>query len=504
MSESQMSQSQTSSNGFPYLFRLLHWVLTVSFLILFLTGLSLHAAARPEWSVFSGKVPSWLWNGRAYVWHFWAAVVFFPSVLGSLAYCWQERFWRRPTHIILTGGGLVTILTGLWMMFPFGPVRGVKLAVGLHAACGMVLLAGGFLWHVIGGVTTYVRFLVPSFHPFKEPKWSHVAGFVVCALLTTWIMFEGWPINVPWRNLSARRVEADVKADTELASLPWDDAAPLKVRMVNGSGFFSGQSDLTLRAMHNGNELFVKAQWQDPTANFTYWPWMKTEEGWEHLVTSSKDETVHYEDKFSLAFPIKPSWHFEQVGCAIYCHVDGAYGWGYKGGQPDIDVWHWKSTRTAPVGQVDDKYWSELDFENKDNGRHGDPKDGGGYQKNNSEDGKHPLYLPAEGASIGHGAILKSQTVDYSAELADKIKPETLIPGIICEPFQGDRGDVTCVSQHRNDLWTLYMRRKLDTGSEHDVRFTPGGSHSFGCAAFDHAGKRHAYSMPVFRLVLEP
>ena len=30
-----------------------------------------------------------------------------------------------------------------------------------------------------------------------------------------------------------------------------------------------------------------------------------------------------------------------------------------------------------------------------------------------------------------------------------------------------------------------------------------GGVYPFGCAAFDHAGKRHAYSMPVFRLVVQ-
>ena len=42
----------------------------------------------------------------------------------------------------------------------------------------------------------------------------------------------------------------------------------------------------------------------------------------------------------------------------------------------------------------------------------------------------------------------------------------------------------------------------LDTGSEFDVQFKPGGSYAFSCAAFDHTSKRHAYSLAVFRLGL--
>lgn len=502
--------AQTVPLEYPHLFRLLHWVLTVSFVILFLTGLSLHAAARPSWSVFSGVVPSWFWLGRVHLWHYWAAVVFLPAVLVALAFVLQKPFWRRSTHIILTGGGLVTVVTGLWMMYPFGSYTAVKAVVGLHATFGIIVLGGGVLWHIIGGLTTHVAFLVPSFRPLKAPHWRQVAVFVPVAVLTTWIMFEGWPLKAPWRNLVAKRTAATAADDASLASLPWSEATPLTVRLVNGANFNSGQTELILQALHDGNELFVKAQWQDPIANYGYWPWQKTKDGWEYLQTSAKDETVHYEDKFAMVFPMQPSWQYEQVGCAIYCHVDAKYGWGYKGGLPDIDVWHWKSTRLDPVGQVDDKYWSGSDFDRKEVGRYGDPKTGGGYAKNVSEDGAHPLSLPDDPASVYHGSIPKEHALDYTAELAEKIEPGSLIAGVVNAPFEGDRGDVTCVSEHQNGQWTLYIRRKLDTssshpdtGSKHDVRFVPGGTYPFGCAAFDCAAKRHAYSKPVFRLVLE-
>ena len=39
------------------------------------------------------------------------------------------------------------------------------------------------------------------------------------------------------------------------------------------------------------------------------------------------------------------------------------------------------------------------------------------------------------------------------------------------------------------------MRRRLDTGSEHDVKLVPGQAYAFGCAAFDRCSKRHAYNL---------
>jgi hypothetical protein len=49
----------------------------------------------------------------------------------------------------------------------------------------------------------------------------------------------------------------------------------------------------------------------------------------------------------------------------------------------------------------------------------------------------------------------------------------------------------------------ISFHRKLDTGSERDAAFEPDGTYAFGCAAFDCAAKRHAYSMPIFHLVVE-
>lgn len=507
MSNDTPGRPQTGGR-YPFRFRVSHWFLMASVVILIATGFSLHAAARPAWSIFSGAVPSWLWRGQVHLWHYWAAVAFIPALLVCLPLFFTKDFWQRPTRGVLFGGGFVLVLTGLFMMFPFGPVAATKTVVAVHAALGLLVIPLAFLWHLSSGLSKYAKYLVPSFRFWGKPRWGELAAFVLVGIVTTWVMFEGWPLKAPWRNLVAKRISTPAEAAAEgtqpqFAQLPWDQATPLSVHLVGGANFRSGQTDLTLRALHDGENLFIQAQWDDPSENYDYWPWQKRADGWEYLQTSKKDETVMYEDKFSMAFPIKPSWHYEQVGCALYCHVDGAYGWGYKGGQPDIDVWHWKAARTGSTGQVDDKYWSAVDLAAKHIGRMSDAKDGGGYVKNISEDGAQPLYLPDDWKNVFQGAIPKSHAVEYDPERDKDIPVGTRLPGVVSEAFQGDRGDVSCQSVYSNQQWTLYIRRKLDTGNEHDVQFVPGEAYAFGCAAFDHTGKRHARSMPVLHLVLE-
>jgi len=202
------------------------------------------------------------------------------------------------------------------------------------------------------------------------------------------------------------------------ASLPWDEARALEIQLANGSAFDAGRTQVELRAMHNGSELFVRAEWADDEEDYGYWPWQKTQDGWRYLQTSSKDECRYCEDRFSLVFPIQQDGDFDRIGFAASCHVHGDFGWGYKGAARWIDVWHWKAARTDSVGQVDDKYWVWVDFDNKDIGRHGGPKAGGGYAKNLSEEKDHPPYLPETLDAVVKGSIPNEKAVEHTPERA--------------------------------------------------------------------------------------
>ena len=486
---------------YPHLFRLLHWVLPAGMLVSMATGLSLHAAARPGWSLFAGRLPRWFWSGQVQVIHLIAAVVFSAALVAVLGIYLRRRVRLRWTHVALLAGGVAMIASGLLLLNPVGPAWLYWTARAVHAVSGLVVLPIAFVWHAVEGFWPVRRALVPAFHPWASPRWRQLLTFLPLPLVAACLVVNVLPPGPMGRILTARRIGA---AGDDLGQLPWDDAPPLRIELADGIGFDAGRTRVTLRALHDGRELFVLAEWLDPTEDRRYTPWEKTGDGWRRLATIPDDESVYYEDKFSLIFPTTPDWRFERFGCALYCHADGRRTYGYKGSEDVVDVWHWKSTRTDPVGQVDDKFWQGFDLGQKDVGRHGDPKSGGGYEKNQTKGADHPAFLPDDPAAVRQGIIPREHAVPYDDATAARIPDETIVPGIVLSAFQGDRGDVTCRSEHAGGRWRLFIRRKLDTESPYDVRFVPGSSYPFGCAAFDHSSKRHAYGFSVYRLVLKP
>jgi len=492
---------------YPHLFRLLHWVLPVAMIASVVTGLSLHAVAAPDWSVFSGVLPGWLLSGRMHLFHLISATVIVPSMLAALWLYMRRKVRRRVTHVTLLGGGLVMIAAGLLMLFPTGPPEVYWVARLLHTVTGLLVLPVALLWHAAHGVGRFRRVLVPIFHPWASPRWGQVAMFLPLLGVSAAVILGMVSEYVVGNTLMAGRIEPVDLTTDQLRSLDaWDQAEPLSIELAGGIGFDKGRTRVTLTALHDGHELFVRAEWDDTTESRMYMPWKKTADGWEQLVTDHEDESVHYEDKFSLVFPTVQSQQFDRFGCAMVCHAGGGRAYGYKGSDDLIDVWHWKATRTDPVGQVDDKYWSAADFDAKDVGRHGDPKPkpgGGGYSKNFKPGDTHPAKLPKSPAAVKQGIIFADQAVQYNEADASRIAPGTIVPGIIASAALGDRGDVSCMSYHENDRWTLIMRRKLDTESPKDTAFAPGQTYSFGCAAFDHTSKRHAYGLSAYRLSLQ-
>jgi hypothetical protein len=497
----------------PHLFRLLHWLLVPSLVVLALTGLSQHAISSPQWSLFHGVLPRFFWPGRVHLIHTLAALVFAPAVLtGSWVYL-RNRPQFRVTHAVLLLGGLALVVSGVLLMTWPGPAAVYLSARWTHFLVGLFVLPIGFIWHALQGLTRRRRALVAAFHPWADARWSHLLYVIPVALLTTCLVLSGLPVHPAWRDLTAMRIPLTDGDTGQLDKLPWETAQPLRIDLTGGVGFDGGRTQVTLRALHDGRELFVLAEWDDPTEDRRYMPWARTASGWKHLVTNPDDESHYYEDKFSLVFPAEPDWRFELLGCALQCHAGGGRAYGYKGCNRIVDVWHWKSTRTDPCGQVDDKYWSQLDFSAEDVGRHGDPKTAGGYEENIAKGQPHPAWLPRDAWAVRHGIIPAEYAVAYDSQEAvqilAKIPEGFVVPGIVASAAQGDRGDIRCLSRHQSGRWRLYIRRKLDTGHRLsdgrrcDVCFVPGKAHPFACAAFDNSSKRHAYGLTPYRLLLE-
>jgi hypothetical protein len=496
--------AKAGRSGFPHVFRIHHLLAALALGVMLITGLGLNGVSRLPWSLNAGDYPGWLPTARMHLYHFLGALVFAPAcLLSAFFFVRRTRLkrlgtLRRISQLLLVGGGGIASATGPLLLFA---VPGEPLVRWGHAGAALTILAGTLL-HVIVALRLGWKMIVASLHPWRTAAWAAVLLSLLLYVPAPLLILNGLPAVPASRVLVAERIPAPAEG-TDLAKLPWDQARPLRIPVQNGRGFVSGRTTVTLRAMHDGREFFVLAAWDDATEDRRNMPWERTADGWKRLVSDEKDEGVYYEDKFALLFPTGSSPTFRRTGCATYCHLGGGNPYGVRGSESIVDVWHWKATRTDPAGYTDDKYWWHLTFDRKDRGRYGDPSEGGGYEKNVNADKTAPLWLPSSPDAVRQGAIPRKAAIPCTPENAAKIPPGTIIPGIVLEAVRGDRGDVRCQSEHRDGVWRLYIRRRLDTGSPYDAKFLPGTRIPFGVAAFDHNSKRHAYNHLVYYLEVE-
>lgn len=506
MTDKQEDVAERKRVPYSHLFRIAHWLLSVSALALIVTGFVLHMVARPDWSLIGGY-PKWFPAGRAVFHHLLWSLVFVPALILGTVELVRARGVRRATqsrwvvNYLLMIAGLLTLVSAFPLLYESRPDWLYHLSRGVHAVAGLVIMPVALLLHIFKAFTKRRPLLLPVYHLFAQSRWATLTWLPVIGVAAYALLLQ-----VPFKRTAASELRAAHTREqpASLKDLPWSDAKPLSARLSNGHGFDGGRTEVTLKAMYNDKELFMSVEWQDPKEDIQYWPWRKTADGWEHLVTDAKDEQVYYEDKFGIVFPLTSDPMFEKFGCAVHCHQSSRMPYGLKGTDEDhpLDVWHWKASRTDPVGYADDKFWQGRDLAAKEAGRKADPTEEGGYAKNKNEDGTFPKWLPANAGAVRRGAILKEGAVPYSAEAAGRFAVGDEIPGIVIARAVGDRGDVRCESNYEGGRWQLLMRRDLDTASDFDLAFRPGGRYRFACAAFDHSAKRHAYNHRVYTLVL--
>ena len=285
----------------------------------------------------------------------------------------------------------------------------------------------------------------------------------------------------------------------------WADAPGVTVAVAGGAN--AGAHDVTLKSVYSGDMVYFLVSWDDATEDHLRSPWEKQADGsWKQQSNpddpqGSGGNNTYYEDKMSIIWDITatPIANFETQGCFVLCHAGEnsdvkAYGNKYTANEREFgDIWHWKSVRN--VGQLDDQYldstrWSE---DTDGAGRHGDPKDGGGYYNNKTEDGSMPMYMIEGGGDRNGdpGYIRETDIVDFDDSI---FAVGDLVPGVITAPFTGDRGDLTAGYAWADGVWTVELSRKMVTGSEFDVQFDDmAGTYLLGVAIFDNAQTMHSY-----------
>lgn len=344
-----------------------------------------------------------------------------------------------------------------------------------------------------------------------KASWSAAVSLAVVIVLVVGAgLWTGVPTAQEAATLTAKAVAAAPAMDGTIDAT-WNQASPLLVPLTGGKNLPGGKTEASLRAVHSGDMIYFLLQYKDATQSQRRSPWKKQDDGsWVKMkdpADKGGDNNVVYEDKFAIiwnmSFP-----KFEEKGCQAACHTgreekaDKPYGNKYTDNPGErMDMWHWKGVRTGPVGQVDDQYVDDTKYDKAkapEAGRKSDPKTGGGYADNVSDDKKGPKF-----ALPGNKPAPPYWIVDKEKEPFDdaKYKAGDEVPGIVIAPFTGDRGDLTANAVWKDGVWSIAIARKLVTGSEFDVQFSDKKkAYTFGLSVFDNAQVRHAYNRGVLKL----
>lgn len=339
---------------------------------------------------------------------------------------------------------------------------------------------------------------------------KHIA--VATILILSFSTYGGAAFEVRQKKstiLTATKIKDSVLIDGKASEDYWRTTPALDIKVTDGS---IGDIDVSMKALYDQENIYFLVRWPDttPSQSKNQWSYDPANQSWrtETFLNAKKEAVSINEDRFSIMWNIDDSVEgFNTSGCAILCHGDRMHT---NAPSERIDTWHWKGSRSNPVGYADDKWLDNrqkdgYDHESREAARHGDtynlqhglPSFGGHYFPNkqtvivsgNAITG--PLYWEpdAEGddaLSITQEEIARGEAVkinDYA--LVDKGKK---IPGYILHPPKGSRGDIRAKGLWENGFWTLEMQRKLQTNNNDDIIFDTTKLYRFGIAVMDNAG----------------
>lgn len=335
---------------------------------------------------------------------------------------------------------------------------------------------------------------------FSRTRMANVSALLIIGLFP--VFFAATAVaggNV----LTAKKITRPPRLDAKVDSI-WKKAKPHTITVVGGANLPGGTTDVKLRALYTSETVYFLVQYKDPTQSFRRSPWQRQSDGsWMKLKDPNDaggDNNIYYEDKFGWIWDINTKG-FARTGCMTACHPGEGKPFGNKYTQDKgerLDMWHLKSVRTIPVGQMDDQYVDSVRYDkvkSKNAGRHGDPKTGGGYVNNNTKDKSRPAYALRGNMPAPPYWILDAEKVPVDDS---KYKKADEVPGIIVAPFTGDRGDISAKAAWKDGTWTIEIARKLVTGSRYDVQFDDlKKAYPFGVAVFNNTQVRHAYGTEV-------
>jgi hypothetical protein len=529
-----------------------HWVVAALFAISALTGFRIAADALDAgWTRFPGAVAL---QGEVVVWHVVSAWFLVAATVGYVVLMLFARLvprvaldvsriralssrdrrtrWQSINVIIYWFAfAALAIATGTGVLLYFAPgwiahqhVAGAHRAAAWSLVIYVAVHAGAQWWS--GGLQGLLKIVRPRL-VYVVP-----AGIALASAAAVGIgvyVADGMAIQP----LTMAHVSAPPRLDGETNDAAWRNARPVSVVTRYGANLPGGEVAVTVRAVHDGTSAYFLFEWPDSTRSQKHLPLRKTANGWEvvQFAYARQDENTFYEDKFGVMLARAPraavqSSHLGPRPVDNRPAPPNGRGLHYTSDGSIVDVWHWKSVRTGPMGLIDDNYFGPLldpprDPKARYTGGYGqDPKTGGDFILNwKTLDGGRiqPLWLPRHPEEVqarlgeinldpnvgdaGEWWLPKEMVVPYSPELDATLPVGTILPSVVIEaPFEGDRADVRAEAKWSRGRWHLEVSRLLDTGSKYDVPIADGVY--LWVVVFDHSQTRHSYHLHPLRLEL--
>jgi len=190
-----------------------------------------------------------------------------------------------------------------------------------------------------------------------------------------------------------------------------------------------------------GDSVFFYLEWEDRTEDVLHKPWV-----WD----AAKKKYVkgpQREDRLAIQFA-----------------TGGDYTTDWLSGREfTADMWHWKASRSNPVGLAHDKS-TRISRHKLVRSRKITTDDAG------------PLYI-----------VRPSDSGDklYSVKRYHAYREAVMPKYLVNDSPRGSVADVKARGVWADGMWRLELRRKLDTGNSDDVVFVPGQALIGGLAIFD-------------------
>jgi len=324
------------------------------------------------------------------------------------------------------------------------------------------------------------------------------------------LMVVPGPVMAQDNILLATRTQDTITLDGLANEEAWTKAIPSFIETSRVSSTVT----VEMRALYDSQNIYISAKWEDLSWSVIPRQWLYTGATW--------DNTPHKEDRLSMLWNIDDSiigFQQNKQACSAACHNDV---FKTQTAEEKGDLWQWMSGRTNPSTQVPDVGWVD-DLTLTSTGVVPDANTGLVWEMNSvyAHDGNESTVPYSEGdlPKWMEGNAPPNPDPEKSFLFRGFETPITdhedfpdgaTLPGyLLSKPSTGqDRADISAkgVYDGTKKMWTLEMKRKLDTGKATDVIFDNLlNSYHFGLAVFDNqaGGKDTHYQSELVTLRFE-